>query len=741
LDLATFSDAAVTNDPATMQALYPGLQILNYSAYPTLLYATNFVSYLTNYNGAPYGSPPVAVTLPVSTNAYLGTVYTYNFGNVFTNHFYTNRIVVTQNIWVTNAGIGSVYGSPFITVTNYTTKTKHRVSGDFFIIPTNWCGFDFLLSTRQGINPPYSDGPTNSVIFQGYTSTGATGTNNVAGGNAFGLTQSTFDIYTNYLIAVRPGVCEPILQFGTNYTTNIVSTYQYDFLNVVTNHFYTNSLVSLFITNIFLIPGGSPNTLGTNITSTNFYVNIPSGDFYIVPPTWCGYQIQPLLTNYITPTNIVFTNSSFGTGTITNQQYTFVEYLSYTNYTYSIRPGTCEPALESATNYVTNTVAQYSYYFGNIITNNYFTNGPVTVLTTNIAILTNGLVGMLTNIVATNTFHNGIGGDFYIIPPNLCGFTILSTQSTMVVATTNTITATNAPGTPNLGQQYTVTTLSTYTNSTFLIQPSTCSTVPAPPALRRGIERVGFVRANFDSLVGQYFQPLTNYYTMTMITNSQTYTEYYQRVVTTPDILLTASDQALGGEAITFNGTVTRTIQYDSSQILKGLHGPGAIHGQSVFNYNKVGTLFNNGPFAETNGFLLGPILISSVNETSAVPGLQWASYDSSTNDPILYPDGASIVDLANAIVINVSPTTVPAGTSGAPYNGGAGVTFTATGGQPPYVWAAPNITQLVPGLSFNAATQTLSGTPTASGVFNFNIQLTDSVNRVVNVSYSIIIH
>jgi hypothetical protein len=741
LDLATFSDASVTNDPATMQALYPGLEILNYSAFPTILYVTNFVSYLTNYTGAPFGSPPVAVTLAVSTNAYLGTVYTYNFGNVFTNHFYTNRLVLTQNIWTTNAGIGSPVGSPFFTVTNYTLKTKHRVSGDFFIIPTNWCGFDLLLSTRPNINPPYAYGPTNSVIFQGYNSGGATGTNNVAGGNSFGLTQNTFDIYTNYLYAVRPGICEPVLQFGTNYTTNIISTYSYNFLNVITNHYYTNSLVSLFITNIYLIPGGSPNTLGTNITMTNFYVNLPSGDFYLVPPTWCGYQIEALLTNYIVPTNIVFTNASFGTGTITNQQYTFVEYLSYTNYTYSIRPGTCEPALGSSTNYSTNIVTQYSYYFGNIVTNHYFTNGPVTVITTNIAAVTNGLVGMLTNVVATNIFYNGVGGDFYIIPPADCDFAILATQLTTVVTTTNTLIATNFAtfGDP---VQYSQTTVSSYTNSTFLIQPSTCATAPAPAALRQGVERVAFIRANYDSLLGQFFQPLTNYYTMVMITNSQMKTEYYQRVVVRPDILIEAQDLASGSSALPVVGSIGRNLNFDQSQILPGLAGPGIITNGTVFTYDKVGNIYANGPTVlyglTTNAFLNEYTEGSEFGISNRLSVLAWAYFDSTTNDPVIYPNGESIQDVVNQLYLQVTPSTVPDGTDGVAYTP---VTFSATGGQPPYIWAAPNLSGLVPGLSFNAATATLSGTPTASGTFSFTVQLTDSVNRVINLNYSITIH
>lgn len=723
LDLATFSDLARTNDPATMQALYPGLYVINYSVFPTTLYVTNFVTYLTNISGAPYSSPPKSVTLPISTNSYFGNVYTYNFGNVFTNHYYTNRIVRTRSIWLTNF-LGAPSGSPSFTVTNDSFITNKMGSGDFFIYPTNWCGFDLLLATKPNVNPPYTFGPTNVVVFQGYSS----------GGITYGLTNYVSDIFTNYVYAVRPGICEPVLTSSTSYSTNAIYKYQYNFLNVVTNHYYSNALVTVLITNIFAIPGNPIDVLGTNITVTNYYTNIPSGDFYLVPTNWCGYQIVALLTNLIAPTNIVLTNRSFGNGTVTNLQYTEIRYLSYTNYTYSIRPGFCEPALAFTTNYTTNLLAQYQYYFGNIVTNRYYTNAFNRVVTTNLAVLTNGLVGQLTNIVTTNFVPAGIEGDFLPIPPGWCDYTRLATQSIGVVFSTNIFTATNL-ATPDLGEQFTQTTVHAYTNTTFLIQPSICSTVAAQPALRQGIERVQFIRANFDSLIGQFFQPITNNYSMVMITNSQMKTEFYQRVITRPDFLLTARDLADGPAGINFDLPVTRTIGFDTSQVLNGLRGPGTIVAPSTFTYSKVGSIFENGPFLDNNSYLA-----STVTQLTQSKALQWASFDGSTNLPILYPNGSSILNLANSIFIQITPTTVPDGTAGVSYNAGAGVTFSATGGQGPYVWAAPNLPTLLPGMSFNPTTQTLSGTPSSAGVFHFTIQVTDSVNRVVNIDYPITI-
>jgi len=115
---------------------------------------------------------------------------------------------------------------------------------------------------------------------------------------------------------------------------------------------------------------------------------------------------------------------------------------------------------------------------------------------------------------------------------------------------------------------------------------------------------------------------------------------------------------------------------------------------------------------------------------------LQWASFDGSTNDPVVYPNGTSIQDLQNQILIQISPPSLPDGTNGIAYS----ATFSATGGQPPYTWAVSTSPGLPPGLGLSGST--ISGTPDGSaGTYDFTIQLTDSVNRVVTLNYSIIIH
>jgi hypothetical protein len=730
LDLGVFSDLSKTNDSATMQALYPGLQILRSTSSAGFVTNITYVSYLTNKVGSPYGSAPILVTKAVATNYPFVTFWHYNFGNVFTNHYYTNRYITVQSISGKSA-IGAPFGTTSLT-TNTTTYKTNLVSGDFFLIPTNWCGFDLVLSSPLS-NPPYTYGATNTYFYSNY----------ISGANSFGLLQNIYDRYTNYNYAVYPGICEPVMVYGTNYTTNIVTTYNYTFANVVTNHYYTNPVVTVSTTNVSYCPAGSPDLLCTNIIvqtfNTNpisgYHTNLASGDFYTVPTNWCGFEIVGLLTNSVVRSDTV-TGTNFS-GTAVGISSTVTTELTATNYTYAVRLGICEPVVGFGTNYTTNVVTQYSYYFGNIITNSYYTNSPVVVLTTNIAIVTNGLAVTLTNLITTNITYNGISGDFFIPPANWCNYSILRTQLQSTVYFTNTLTATNLPGVADVGQFYQQLTITQYTNSILIVQPSLCSQATPPPALRQGIEHIQFVRANYDSLLGQFFQPITNNYTMVMITNSQMVAEYYQRVVARPDFTLSAQDLATPQPGITGIGEFdfTRNIRFDQSQILTGLAGPGTIIPSTTITYNKAGTVYENG--SRSFYGLATNVFLYPLNETNQFPLTQWASFDGSTNDPILYPNGTSIQNLVNQLYIQVSPQSLTDGTNGVPYS----QSFTATGGQMPYTWAAPNFSTLVPGMTFDPTTATMSGTPLSAGVFNFTLQLTDAANRLVNLNYSITIH
>jgi hypothetical protein len=100
----------------------------------------------------------------------------------------------------------------------------------------------------------------------------------------------------------------------------------------------------------------------------------------------------------------------------------------------------------------------------------------------------------------------------------------------------------------------------------------------------------------------------------------------------------------------------------------------------------------------------------------------------------------SSTTSIAATLTVNVWPvittiSSLPAGTVGVGYS----QTLAATNGTPPYTWSA--IAGALPnGLTFDA-TGLLSGTPTATGTFNFIAQVTDSVSAATNGNFALTIN
>lgn len=431
--------------------------------------------------------------------------------------------------------------------------------------------------------------------------------------------------------------------------------------------------------------------------------------------------------------------------------YTLVTNWNVTSYFY-IPPGEPAgslPSLAIVTNYppILSWQTNYVYTFGNLVTVDYYSNTPVQLLTITPQIAPGSPYNaplIQTNVsVQTIILTNTPSGDYYLLPPDSCGFDIVSTQYAnyydIAGNVTNIITmATNNVSTNATGFVGTQEIVQNFTNNWLIYYGCTFTT--SSPAAYQGTEGVQFVRvsdANLDPLTQVFIQPITNTYTMNSVnlTTGQIVPQTFQRIVTAPDILLSAFDDA---QANTFNGTVTRSINFETGQVYPGLSGPGIIDGQSVFDFNKVGTAWWNGPFADTNAFIIGQQ--SSVNQTTGIPSLLWASFDGSTNEPIVYPTMLSISELESQMIISISPTSLPDGTNGLAYTP---TTFTATGGTPPYTWSIPSGSPLPYGLQlFNG---TLIGTPNGNtnGVYDTAIQLTDSSNpaKTVLTPYTITIH
>ena len=207
-----------------------------------VLYSQTAITSFTNHNLV----LRQGVCEPVLTNyvAYatnLVLVYSNTLLNVVTNSYFSNswEMVITTNIFTTN---GAMAGTLYTNIMTNTLVLTNVTSGDFWILPTNWCGYNIIIVTNPGVVTTSST--TVATIPAGVPNIG----------QQFSLT--TVSEYTNHALVIQPGICEPVLQFGTNYTTNFVVQYNYTFGNVqlLTNSYFTSSPVTVFTTNTYVVP-------------------------------------------------------------------------------------------------------------------------------------------------------------------------------------------------------------------------------------------------------------------------------------------------------------------------------------------------------------------------------------------------------------------------------------------------------------------------------------------------------
>ena len=362
-----------------------------------------------------------------------------------------------------------------------------------------------------------------------------------------------------------------------------------------------------------------------------------------------------------------------------------------------------------------------------------FTNHSIltlqTISATNGSPWSSGLT-INTNVSSRSFTGNGVVGEFFILPTNSCDVAIVGVAGTHVVFETNVlVSATNSATVTNitLVQLFTQNLIDTFTQHALFIHPIECQTNSF--ALREGLQKISFVRHDFDSLLNRFFAPITNDYTMVAVTNSQTVVQRFRRIVTRPDIVFSAADIGPNGipvEVVDRNGDAPNFVTVTNGNGSNSL--TGTLEGPIRFTFNKVGPVrLNTGPFL--------------VDEAVSILYFIWGSFDGSTNAPYIY-GGDTANDIQNQLVIMVSPGSIPDGTVGTPYN----VPVSVAGGQAPYDWTmTPGSPALPPGLNLtqdpgDSSLAAISGTPAVAGSYQFWIRVTDAGGRFVDQVYVLLI-
>ena len=365
----------------------------------------------------------------------------------------------------------------------------------------------------------------------------------------------------------------------------------------------------------------------------------------------------------------------------------------------------------------------------------------VTVLTTNISLSAcppgSPYTGLpCTNISLTSFWTNGIAGNYFILPSNLCSVALISTQLIQNISVTNaTVVATNAAGTINaFGESFSRTTFYTYNQYVYVVKPVVC---PANSVgLRQGVERIRFEKRDYDSLLNRFFYPVTNTYVLKTVTNNTLFPQTVQRVILDPDYLITAADlaESTPGNNLIGAGLAARSLSYDANNANPNLAGPGILPPGNVFTFNKVGPIyFNPGVFFFTT-------TNTAYSEATHSQILIWGSFDATTNAPVVYPNGTDLTNLESQVFITLSPIT-PALAAAAVGVNYSNIFTVVSGATPPYTWSVPFGTPaLPPGLILNFSTGVISGTPTVAGTYDFEIRMNDAAGRYVQRPYAITI-
>jgi hypothetical protein len=346
---------------------------------------------------------------------------------------------------------------------------------------------------------------------------------------------------------------------------------------------------------------------------------------------------------------------------------------------------------------------------------------------------------------------NAIAGEFFINDfgtVSNCGFgpiTLLAGPFVdhtidIIGEGTNTLTYTNGGSAGSnstaggsISLSYTFYRYNYYTNHVFVARTLDC--VADNPAIRQGNDGMHFVRRDFDSLTGLFWYPVTNEYSLNMLTNGRTVSQRFQRVITQPDIVFlgedrspTATDGLLYGNAM---GRPTNT--FNTTYVPGGRSGPGTIDtGTITFSFNTSGVFRPNTSSTiglGTNGYVIG---------LNQYPYIWWGKFDGTSAEPRVFPNSTGRSELLKMQNITMEPRYLSEGVLNKSYTAQV-----STEQNTPYGWTGPftwKCIGLPPGLTWSSSNTTcyISGTATNAGFFDFTIRATDASGDSFDQSYYI---
>jgi hypothetical protein len=485
----------------------------------------------------------------------------------------------------------------------------------------------------------------------------------------------------------------PVQVTQTNLTTNIVTLFDYTFGNVRTNlaegsFFIMPPNVFDFVNRVDLL---TEVVTVTNITPTlNVFVNTNLQTLLstidLVTFSRQATTNDPAALLAIHPTlAIASTNMQILPAAETN----FSFYL--TNYPWA--PAGTPPTVVFVPELTNVLITNWSYTFFNVVTNTFLDSGPVSIQRMEVSPAPFAPVGsglLITNFSSRTYMSNFVNGTVYIIPTNVVGFQFVRTVQTNVNVISNNLNPT-VFGTTFLGTNLTNVVITNFpatnlvasftnlaeiilqTNFIYAVHPvvpgstlvesvsqftnviSGVHAVEFQPstntlALRQGVDKLHFLRVNFDSLIGNAFTPITNQFTDTIITNSRPVSQVVRRIIRQPDILFVAEDLGLVGNLVpvlTRRSTTTNWVSHAAVNGVGGEMGPGVITPPIRLLFTTQLPYFAH--FANQFSSFL------DFDPTFSNRSVVWGSFDGTTNAPVVYPDFLSIQLLEN-LILNPSP-------------------------------------------------------------------------------------